>query len=97
GDAATGKPVTINGNNGTIGGLTNTTWNGTATKGQAATEDQLKNIADNAAAATAAAKTEVKAGTSGNVSVTPDTTSPDGHTIYTVDIDKDLDLTNAGS
>ena len=93
GDAATGKPVTINGNNGTIGGLTNTTWNGTATKGQAATEDQLKNIADNAAAATAAAKTEVKAGST-NVTVTEDTTSADGHSIYTVDVAKDLNLTS---
>ncbi|WP_152033025.1 ESPR-type extended signal peptide-containing protein [Acinetobacter wuhouensis] len=48
-------------------------------------------------ASSAAAKTEVKAGASGNVSVNADTTSADGHTIYTVDIDKDLDLTNTGS
>ena len=44
-----GNPVTINGNTGTIGGLTNKTWNpNSITSGQAATEDQLKLVADQA-------------------------------------------------
>ena len=43
GPATGGNPVTINGNNGTVGGLTNTAWNpNNITSGQAATEDQLK-------------------------------------------------------
>ncbi|WP_061519643.1 YadA-like family protein, partial [Acinetobacter venetianus] len=37
----TATPVTIDGTLGTIGGLSNKTWNGTAVSGQAATEDQL--------------------------------------------------------
>ncbi len=37
----TTNPVTIDGTAGTIGGLSNKTWNGTAVSGQAATEDQL--------------------------------------------------------
>ncbi|MBS1174398.1 MAG: hypothetical protein H6R05_529, partial [Burkholderiaceae bacterium] len=38
----TANPITINGNTGVIGGLTNTTWNPTSVvSGQAATEDQL--------------------------------------------------------
>ncbi|AWL27575.1 hypothetical protein DJ533_02660 [Acinetobacter defluvii] len=45
--AGAGKnPVTINGTAGTINGLTNKTWNGTAVSGQAATEDQLKTVSD---------------------------------------------------
>ncbi|NIE98436.1 hypothetical protein F3J02_18445, partial [Acinetobacter sp. Tr-809] len=40
----TANPVTIDGTAGTIGGLTNKTWNGTAVSGQAATEDQLAAV-----------------------------------------------------
>ncbi|SDB83181.1 ESPR-type extended signal peptide-containing protein [Acinetobacter boissieri] len=40
------KPVVIDGTAGTVTGLTNTTWNGTATTGRAATEDQLKSASD---------------------------------------------------
>ncbi|UOO81751.1 YadA-like family protein [Uruburuella testudinis] len=48
GDANNGNPVTINGNTGTIGGLTNTTFDpDNFTSGQAATEDQLANVANN--------------------------------------------------
>ncbi|WP_157823732.1 YadA-like family protein, partial [Acinetobacter proteolyticus] len=40
----TANPITINGTAGTIGGLSNKTWNGTAVSGQAATEDQLAAV-----------------------------------------------------
>ena len=60
-DGATGKvtaknavigDVTIDGDNSHVTGLSNTTWNGTATTGRAATEDQLKSVADTAKATT---------------------------------------------
>ena len=38
--------VTVDGANNFVTGLANTTWNGTATTGRAATEDQLKSVAD---------------------------------------------------
>ena len=56
-DGATGKitaknavigGVTIDGDNNHVTGLSNTTWNGTATTGRAATEDQLKAVAETA-------------------------------------------------
>ena len=49
GDAATGKPVKIDGTTGTVTGLTNITWDPATTpitSGRAATEDQLKAVAD---------------------------------------------------
>ena len=60
-DGATGKVtaknatiggVTVDGDNSHVTGLSNTTWNGTATAGRAATEDQLKSVADTAKATT---------------------------------------------
>ena len=60
-DGATGKitaknaaigGVTVDGDNSHVTGLSNTTWNGTATIGRAATEDQLKSVADTAKATT---------------------------------------------
>ena len=60
-DGATGKitaknaaigGVTVDGDNSHVTGLSNTTWNGTATTGRAATEDQLKSVADTAKATT---------------------------------------------
>ena len=60
-DGATGKVtaknaaiggVTVDGDNSHVTGLSNTTWNGTATTGRAATEDQLKTVADTAKATT---------------------------------------------
>ena len=57
--------VTVNGTANTIGGLSNTTWNGTATNGQAATEDQLKAVADAAGSQTWKITADKKAGTSG--------------------------------
>ena len=44
--------VTVDGDNSHVTGLSNTTWNGTATTGRAATEDQLKSVADTAKATT---------------------------------------------
>ncbi|MEZ7555346.1 ESPR-type extended signal peptide-containing protein [Veillonella atypica] len=57
--------VSVNGTANTIGGLSNTTWNGTATTGQAATEDQLKAVADAAGSQTWEITADKKAGTSG--------------------------------
>ena len=44
--------VTVDGTNKYVTGLGNTTWNGTATTGRAATEDQLRTVADAAKAST---------------------------------------------
>ena len=41
--------VNVNGSNNTVTGLSNTTWSGTPVSGRAATEDQLKTIADRVA------------------------------------------------
>ncbi|WP_314777222.1 YadA-like family protein [Cardiobacterium hominis] len=50
GPASGGNPVTIDGNAGTVGGLSNKTWNpNSIVSGQAATEDQLKAVATEAA------------------------------------------------
>ena len=57
--------VAVNGTANTIGGLSNTTWNGTATTGRAATEDQLKAVADAAGSQTWEITADKKAGTSG--------------------------------
>ena len=48
GDAATGKPVTIDGTAGTVSGLTNITFDPSATYtgGVAATQEQLKSVSD---------------------------------------------------
>ncbi|MCW4153939.1 hypothetical protein OM427_31115, partial [Halomonas sp. 18H] len=47
-DVGSTNPVTIDGDNGTIGGLTNTTFdpNATYTGGQAATQEQLSSVSD---------------------------------------------------
>jgi len=52
GKTATIGGVTVDGTNKYVTGLGNTTWNGTATTGRAATEDQLKAVADAAASQT---------------------------------------------
>ena len=57
--------VIVNGTANTIGGLSNTTWSGTATTGRAATEDQLKAVADAAGSQTWEITADKKAGTSG--------------------------------
>ena len=57
--------VIVNGTANTIGGLSNTTWSGAATTGRAATEDQLKAVADAAGSQTWEITADKKAGTSG--------------------------------
>ena len=57
--------ITVNGTANTIGGLSNTTWNGTATTGRAATEDQLKAVADAAGSQTWEITADKDAATSG--------------------------------
>ena len=57
--------VTVNGTNNHITGLANTTWNGTATTGRAATEDQLKAVADAAGSQTWEITADKDATTSG--------------------------------
>ena len=57
--------VTVDGTNNHVTGLANTTWNGTATTGRAATEDQLKAVADAAGSQTWEITADKKAGTSG--------------------------------
>lgn len=77
-------PVVINGNTGTIGGLTNTTFNpATVVSGQAATEDQLMQV--NTAAVQA--KTTV---TEGDNIVVTKTTNADGSDNYQVATAKDV-------
>ena len=78
GPATGGNPVTVDGNAGTVTGLTNKTWNpASITSGRAATEDQLK-------AAQAAATTKVAAGNGISVNGTQ---NADGSTTYKVAAD----------
>ena len=58
------KPITVDAATGVITGLSNTTWNGTATTGRAATEDQLQAVHD---AAKATADAAVQYDTAGGV------------------------------
>ena len=74
-----GNPVKIDGNAGTVTGLTNKTWDpNNITSGRGATEDQLK-------AAQAAATSKVAAGN--GISVTPNVDATTGSTTYTVAAD----------
>ena len=57
--------VTVDGTNNHVTGLANTTWNGTVTTGRAATEDQLKAVADAAGSQTWEITADKKSGTSG--------------------------------
>ncbi|MFL9491523.1 YadA-like family protein, partial [Acinetobacter baumannii] len=96
GNISAGK-VSINGEVGTVNGLTNTTWNSNnIVSGQAATEDQLQQVAQNASVAAAAAKTTVSAGE--NITVSNSKNS-DGSTNYQVATSKDVkfNTVNAGS
>ena len=84
GPATGGKPVKIDGNVGTVSGLSNTTFDpNNVTSGQAATEDQLKAVNDKAVAA----KTKVDAGD--NIEVIGKTNA-DGSTTYSVATKKDV-------
>ncbi|WP_284091253.1 YadA-like family protein [Acinetobacter pittii] len=96
GNISAGK-VTVNGEAGTVNGLTNTTWNpNNIVSGQAATEDQLKQVAQNANAAATAAKTTVSSGENITVSSTK---NADGSTNYQVATNKDVkfDTVTSGS
>ena len=82
--------VTIDGDKGTVNGLSNITWDAdNIVSGQAATEDQLKAVADNVTTAVGAAKTEVKAGK--NVTVSS-ALGDKGQTIYTVATKDEVDF-----
>ena len=79
GPATGGNPVNIDGNTGTVTGLTNKAWDpANITSGRGATEDQLK-------AAQAAATSKVAAGN--GISVTPNVDATTGSTTYTVAAD----------
>ena len=65
GKAANIGGVTVDGTNNHVTGLANTTWNGTATSGRAATEDQLKAVADAAGSQTWEITADKDATTSG--------------------------------
>ena len=79
GPATGGNPVKIDGNAGTVTGLTNKTWDpNNITSGRGATEDQLK-------AAQAAATSKVAAGN--GIKVTPNVDATTGSTTYTVAAD----------
>ena len=75
--------VTINGTDGTVTGLTNTTWNkDSITSGRAATEDQLQAVATEAGKHTTLSDGK-------NTTVNPVTTA-DGHLEYKVDVNDEL-------
>ena len=57
--------VTVDGTNNHVTGLSNTTWDGNAVSGRAATEDQLKAVADAAASQTWQITADKDAATSG--------------------------------
>ena len=65
GKAANIGGVTVDGTNNHVTGLANTTWNGNAVSGRAATEDQLKVVADAAANQTWQITADKDAATSG--------------------------------
>ena len=65
GKAANIGGVTVDGTNNHVTGLSNTTWNGNAVSGRAATEDQLKAVADAAASQTWQITADKDAATSG--------------------------------
>ena len=65
GKAANIGGVTVDGTNNNVTGLANTTWDGNAVSGRAATEDQLKAVADAAANQTWQITADKDAATSG--------------------------------
>nr|WP_321268929.1 YadA-like family protein [Alcaligenes faecalis] len=101
------NPVTINGDTGRIGGLTNLTWDpDNYTSGQAATEDQLKQVNDLASAGwnvTDARGNSANIGPNGQVAfvgdknVTVEQTGTDDSGQLEVKLNKDIDLGADGS
>ena len=92
GKGESSHPIVIDGNKGEITGLTNKTLDveGFATKGRAATEEQLKAV-DEKAAKAASAKTIVAKGK--NMEVTKNDNG-DGSSTYTVGLADDVSLGN---
>ena len=82
--------VTINGTDGTVTGLTNTTWNkDSITSGRAATEDQLQAVATEAGKHTTL---------SNGKNTTVESTVKDGQTDYKVNVASDLtDITSVAN
>ncbi|WP_461601028.1 YadA family autotransporter adhesin, partial [Alcaligenes nematophilus] len=101
------NPVTINGDTGRIGGLTNLTWDpDNYTSGQAATEDQLKQVNDVASAGwnvTDADGNSANIGPNGQVAfvgdknVTVEQIGTDDSGQVEVKLNKDIDLGADGS
>ncbi|WP_143277057.1 hypothetical protein, partial [Bordetella genomosp. 4] len=101
------NPIVISGNTGTIGGLTNTTFDpNNYTSGQAATEDQLKQVNDVASAgwnATDAAGNSANIGPNGEVRFEGDSnisvaqTGVDQNGVVAVSLNENIDLGNTGS
>ena len=84
----TAGQVIVDGATGTVNGLSNTAWNpNNIVSGQAATEDQLKQVAQNATQAATAAKSTVTAGDNIQVSTSK---NADGSTNYQVAAQKDV-------
>ena len=69
GKTATIGGVTVDGTNKYVTGLGNTTWDGNAVSGRAATEDQLKTVADAAKASTDAVNLKFSGDTNTSVGV----------------------------
>ena len=95
--------VNVNGANNTVTGLSNTTWSGTPVSGRAATEDQLKQVADDARAVAGSSKTLVTANggegansTTGNISLTS-TTAANGQVTYDVKLADKVTVGTAGN
>ena len=95
--------VNVNGANNTVTGLSNTIWSGTPVSGRAATEDQLKQVADDARAAAGSSKTVVTANsgegansTTGNISLTS-TTAANGQVTYDVKLADKVTVGTAGN
>ncbi|CAM5212825.1 hypothetical protein OURE66S_03939 [Oligella ureolytica] len=103
------SPIIINGDVGTIGGLTNTTWDPDTTpivSGQAATEDQLKSVSDVANAGwnlSGEGANEVNIGPEGEVNFVGDSnitvaqTGADQAGEIEIILNKDVDLGTDGS
>ncbi|WP_167752860.1 YadA-like family protein [Pusillimonas caeni] len=102
------NPVTIDGESGTIGGLTNKTWNpdGPIVSGQAATEDQLMVVSETANAGwnlTDAEGNDVNIGPNGLVTfegddnITVAQTGDDQDGVVEITLNKDVDLGPDGS
>ena len=93
----TAGQVSVNGDAGTVNGLSNTAWDlNNIVSGQAATEDQLKQVAQNATQAATAAKSTVTAGDNITISSSK---NADGSTNYQVATQKDVtfDTVKSGS